>query len=977
MLEHDAALIRRPVLTGHQQIEGLWFPAERFDESERARQILDHWQTGARACRFDDGDLLRFRQPVSVQCDALVGWPLIRQGHTLCSAPLTPQEVARLPAADVWLVRGSHVSALQLRDAITLAPGEWIDVGTYTLLDTFDCSSALPEPAPEPRAVPTDVREILGGALGPVSPEREGVMRALLERPRTAAKSQPDQPVKPSNSAWKSTEVPSWPWLKLGVTFLVLVALFWMATQGQSNGLPPTPVAPEHSAPSDIGAVVLGTVIGSVLFTLLLMGVRKLLRPVEPILPGAARSSRASTPPPTKPPIAPRARPVRHKTAVWRRLLTRLTQHSRLSALYGRRQADYMRRMLAMFENGDLEEALRHAIPLGGGQDSVEQAFGTPQRRQELAISQNQGPSRSMLFEEDLESHLRKIYRQTFERLDRELRIEEAVFVLAELLKDRQEALDYLEKHGRQQQAADLALAWDMPAAMIVRLLSLAGNWERALQVARRDDAFADAVLMLQEKWPANADALRLEWAKALVEKGLWLQAVEVIWSLPAEREQATQWLLNAEAAGGRLAMGALVKRAVLLPDTLVAYGAWIEQLRDDPQRSAERAALAEALLQQKSETNALAWLAGATVHAIIADQACDHGRLTRDQLKALIKMSKDKLLQADLPEQALPRAARVPLERVASALEWEAPDRGNLPIFDAVPLEDARYLVALGEAGALVIDAAGKTLFHFPIPAQAIVLAHGRQVALALARRDNVWRISKLDLVNGTVKDLGVLMLDVFARSFDGTAWTIGRGQQLRVVDVDRGFETLWQVSDLPGHIVRLETDEQNECLWLSDPEQGSQLWCYRLPARRLLSREPMPAMIYQNGFQLVDASGEVTEFMLQHKVEEDPVLVLEQRNSRKNYRLPGYVDAFAYDPVLSVYLCERWLLIGYGAAGDSTHWQFNHRQSDRICATLQWPAQSLQVRRLGADWLLFDRQGRLSHINVDEASQRNISLN
>lgn len=977
MLEHDAALIRRPVLTGHQQIEGLWFPAERFDESERARQILDHWQTGARAYRFDDGDLLRFRQPVSAQCDALVGWPLIRQGHTLCSAPLTPQEIARLPAADVWLVRGSHVSTLQLRDAITLAPGEWIDVSTYTLLDTFDCSSALPEPAPEPRAVSTDVREILGGALGPVSPEREGVMRALLERPRTAAKNQPDQSVKPSNSAWKSTEEPSWPWLKLGVTFLVLVALFWMGTQGQSNGLPPTPVAPERSAPSGIGAVVLGTVIGSVLFTLLLMGVRKLLRPVEPILPGAGRASRASTPPATKPPIAPRARPVRHKPAIWRRVLTRLTQHSRLSALYGRRQADYMRRMLAMFENGDLEEALRHAIPLGGGQDSVEQAFGTPQRRQELAISQHQGPSRSMLFEEDLESHLRKIYRQTFERLDRELRIEEAVFVLAELLKDRQEALDYLEKHGRQQQAADLALAWDMPAAMIVRLLCLAGNWERALQVARRDDAFADAVLMLQEKWPANADALRLEWARALVEKGLWLQAVEVIWSLPAEREQATQWLLNAEAAGGRLAMGALVKRAVLLPDTLVAYGTWIEQLRDDPQRFAERAALAEALLQQKSETHALAWLAGATVHAIIADQACDHGRLTRDQLKALIKMSKDKLLQADLPEQALPRAARVPLERVASAFEWEAPDRGNLPIFDAVPLEDARYLVALGEAGALVIDAAGKTLFHFPIPAQTIVLADGRQVALALARRDNVWRISKLDLVNRTVKDLGVLMLDVFARSFDGTAWTIGRGQQLRVVDVDRGFETLWQVSDLPGQIVSMKDDVQNECLLLSEPGVGCQLWRYRLPERRLQSREPLPEAIFPEGFQLFDSCGAVIDVRLQYQDEDDPILVLEQRGSRKGYRLPGHVDAFANEPLLHVFPVEHWFVIGYGTEDQQSRWRFIHRTSDQVCASLQWPSQNVQVRFLGADWLLFDRQGRLSHINVDEASQCNISLN
>lgn len=157
MLESDEVLIRRPILAGHQQIEGLWFSFERFNEFERVRLIIDQWQTGASVYRFAEGDLVRFCQPVSVQCEMLVGWPLVRQGRALCSALLDPEEMRSLPAGDVWLVRGSHVCALQLRDAVPLAPGQWIDVSGCTLLDTYDCRSTLPDPVLEPLMVSTDV----------------------------------------------------------------------------------------------------------------------------------------------------------------------------------------------------------------------------------------------------------------------------------------------------------------------------------------------------------------------------------------------------------------------------------------------------------------------------------------------------------------------------------------------------------------------------------------------------------------------------------------------------------------------------------------------------------------------------------------------------------------------------------------------------------------------------------------------------
>lgn len=976
MLERDETLIRRPVLTGQQLIEGMWFSSERFSEDERSRLILRQWQTGARAYRFADGDLLRFRQPLSVRCEALAGWPLIRQGRALCSARLTPEEMSSLPAADVWLVRGSQVGALQFRDAESLAPGRWLDISGYTLLDTYDCRSVLPEPALEPVAALTDVREILGGPLGPVSPEREGIMQALHELQRNAPKTDVSGPGKaPTGKAkagkGKTAERSSSFWLNFGLSLPLFAALFWAMSPDEKtrhSGLP-TP-ASAAAASSDGSGFVLAAMAGALVIVLLLIGLFTLFRPRAParaVTPVAASRSA----------LAPRATPVQPKPSAWRRWLTRLTLNSRLSALYGKRQAAYMRRMLEMFENGDLQEALRHAIPLGDERGSAEQAFGTPQRRQDLEIGQQRGPVRSMLFEEGFESHLKKIYRQTFARLDREGRIEEAVFVLAELLQVRQEALDYLEKHGRYQQAADLALAWDMPAGMIVRLLCVAGNWQRALQVARRDDAFADAVVMLQAKWPESADRLRLEWAEALTGKGLWLQAVDVIWSLPAERARAAQWLLNAEAAGGRLAIGALVKRAILLPDTLQAYSAWVEQLRNDPQRYAERAALAEALLLKKAEGNALAWLAGATVHAILADQASGHGLLTQIQLQALVKISRDKLLQADLPGQLPPRVAAGPLHEVSSTLAWEAPEEGTRTVLAAVALEDNRYLLALGEAGALVIDATGKTVFHFPVPAQYLVLAHSRQVALALARRDDVWRISKLDLVNRTATDLGVLRLDVFAQSFDGTAWTIGRGEQLRVVDVDRGFESLWHISDLPGRILAMRGDAKNEYLLLSDPDRGSQIWHYRLPERRLLSRGQMPDRIHEDGIQLFSASSEVAEFRLKLQPDEEPVLIIEQGSDRRGYRLPGFDEGAVSDEALQMHLFEHWLLIGYATADQETRWHFIHRKTDRLCAVLSWPSHDVQVHCQGDDWLLFDHQGRLSHINVSEASHRKLSLN
>ena len=72
----------------------------------------------------------------------------------------------------------------------------------------------------------------------------------------------------------------------------------------------------------------------------------------------------------------------------------RLLHTSRLARVLGRRQAAYLGKMMDMFERGDLNEALKHAIPLGD-LSSLDQrpALGLPSPRNNLSILPWQGLS--------------------------------------------------------------------------------------------------------------------------------------------------------------------------------------------------------------------------------------------------------------------------------------------------------------------------------------------------------------------------------------------------------------------------------------------------------------------------------------------------------------------------------------------------------------------------------------------------------
>ena len=213
------------------------------------------------------------------------------------------------------------------------------------------------------------------------------------------------------------------------------------------------------------------------------------------------------------------------------RLGMRLLHTSRLARLLGRRQAAYLGKMMDMFERGDLDEALRHAIPLSDLSSLSQQpALGVPSPRNDLSILPWQGlSSRSIGLEGEFMAHLVQLYRSTFNRLVAQNRIEEAAFVLAELLRANQEAVAFLERHGKLRLAAELAEARELPPGLVVRQWFIAGDIKRAIGIARRTQAFADAVLRLERKDKKQAEQLRLLWAASLAAGGNYAGAVDVI----------------------------------------------------------------------------------------------------------------------------------------------------------------------------------------------------------------------------------------------------------------------------------------------------------------------------------------------------------------------------------------------------------------------------------------------------------------
>jgi hypothetical protein len=507
--------------------------------------------------------------------------------------------------------------------------------------------------------------------------------------------------------------------------------------------------------------------------------------------------------------------------------------------------------MMDMFERGDLNEALKHAIPLNDLSSLTQgPALGVPSPRSNLSILPwQQLSARNIGLGTDVMAYLVQLYRASFKRLEAQNRIEEAAFVLAELLRANEEAVAFLERHGKLRLAAELAEGRELPPGLVVRQWFIAGDIKRAVAIARRTHAFADAIARLERKKDKDqAEKLRLVWAVSLAEGGNYAAAVDVIWPIEAHRQTARKWIDKAIEIGGPVAARMLARKLVIVPEDFDDIRSRALTFLEDESFELQETRMSFAeTLAFGDNTREAQTLARVTARALLRDAGQNTSALTAKRFNRLVKITGDGPLRTDVPPFPPERDQRVnQLLSVACA----AADCGSIPVHDALLLPNGRMLVALGEIGVRLLTPDGRTVTHFDQPAEKLVISDNGTRAIALARRGEVWRLSRLDLIEWRSEDWCEARIDAFAPNYDGSLWFLGAKGDFYAIDAHaKGFEALWRVPDAGGRVLRVARSESS-CTFLtvsnvwSDVEQ----WVYQLPLltlRRRTSPPDLPANV------------------------------------------------------------------------------------------------------------------------------------
>jgi hypothetical protein len=524
----------------------------------------------------------------------------------------------------------------------------------------------------------------------------------------------------------------------------------------------------------------------------------------------------------------------------------RLLHTSRLARVLGRRQAAYIGKMMDMFERGDLNEALKHAIPLGDLSSlSDRPALGVPSPRNNFSIFPWQaGSTRGIPLEHEVLAYLYQLYRASFNRLAAQNRIEEAAFVLAELLRANEEAVAFLERHGKLTLAAELAEARELPPGLVVRQWFIAGDIKRAVEIARRTQAFADAVLRLEKRNDyERAEDLRVVWAESLAEGGNYAGAVEVIWCLPPQRLRAREWMDRAIEVGGPVTARMLARKLTIAPDDFDDIRCRAMTFLEDEsfEQQEMRAVFVETLCSGDSTREART-LARVAARAVLCDAGQNTSTLTAKEFARLVNFTGDGPLRTDVPP--FPTESDESESPAQFSIACQAADCGSMPIHDALFLPGGRMLVALGEVGARLLTRDGRTVTHFDRPAEKLVISDNGDRAIALARRGEVWRLLRLDLIERRSEDWCDAPIDAFAPSFDGSLWFLGAKGDFYAIDAQsKRFEALWRVPEAGSRVLSVARSE-SACGFLTASSDLSdvQQWIYQLPMLTLRSRTSPP---------------------------------------------------------------------------------------------------------------------------------------
>ncbi|HEX5750247.1 MAG TPA: bpX6 domain-containing protein [Archangium sp.] len=645
-----------------------------------------------------------------------------------------------------------------------------------------------------------------------------------------------------------------------------------------------------------------------------------------------------------------------------------------LGSLLGQRKAEYVRRLFDLFDEGNLQEALRYAIPLdkGAPTEHTRVSLGLPGPREHLSIQPRRGGAASVFGGgAQVYDALRERYREAFRKLEREGRIEEASFVLAELLHENEEAVSFLEKHGRLRLAAELAEGRKLAPGLVVRQWLLAKDVARAVDIARRAGAFADAVLRLERSHPAEARVLRLLWGEVLAQSGDYARAVEVVWPVEDARRLTHAWLERGVEAGGVSGARLLARMLSVLPERFDTVRTRALALLDseDAEGAPARQAFTEALAREVDRAKEAAMpgqvLLRPAVRALLRDRAAGHLRPTPRELERLVLLTGDTALRADLPSlPSLPERGGFPAE--AAPHVFGAAEGGPWPIHDAVPLSGGRLLVALGEAGARLVTRDGRCVAHFDVPAFSLVLSVHEDRALALAPRGELKRLSRLDLVQRRAEPWCDTRVDAFAPVYDGSLWFFAVEHTVMAVDALAAEpRALWRVPQLGGQVLEVAVGVAELSFVTFNAAGELERWTCSVPDPTLRSRQVMPRKLESLRHLSLEGDGSLVA------LDEDEIRWMD------SYRAPPV------RPPLLPWNALRTLVLGgpHMVAVEPTPvgervWLLERKEGTVRARFLFEGDAPVSVRFLHAELLLFDSAGRLARVDLSRGEVRRVVL-
>ncbi|MFE6871285.1 bpX6 domain-containing protein [Kitasatospora sp. NPDC057692] len=733
---------------------GFVFDVPLIGAAEAADRVLGLWCEGARIRELPDGSwLLTLPEPVLTRPDRAPGLPLERTGRGALAAPGASAEAAgagRLLLLDADLTH-THV----IDDLPEVDPSDWLRTTGLTLHRPRPVGVApAPEAAPVEESVPTAPRPDLRAAAG-IRPTSDRARRLTAEAPPAPDTRRPRRRGGPQLAVDPRTA-------KVIITLMIVLPLVLVVLYGvgllADRGFDPGGVVVASAVAGAAYAVLFGKRAGQA---------------------GGGRAAGTSA----DGGVAPRG--TRRTGRPWfGDRLARITLRTPAARLLHQRHVRYLHELTRAFEQHRWEDALRDAFPLASGHRD-----GAPARTWlTLALPQRfTGPLRATpatgvttvttpFHSSTAHAHLTGLYRGAADRLESQGRIDEAAYVLADLLDAPAEAVALLERHGRLTAAAELAEGRDLPAELVVRLWWRAGERERAVRTAHRRGVFATAVDRLAATDPQAARALRAAWAEHCRAAGDRLGAVEVAWPDPGLRPSIAADLRDAVALGGPVRGRALPYLLALgAGDATRALARAVLDGDGDPHTSG-RSALAAALADlPAADETADRELATAAARSAVRDGGFGGGfggARGGGPGGAAEKALFDRLLRRADPLAAadLPRPRPLPHLRTAAPTYTAADRPGTLPVLDAALLASGSLLVACGQAGVRLLAPDGRTRARWDTPADRLVLAdHGGSALLVTDHGPDLRAFAHLDLATRAVRPWSTLRARNVAPSFDG----------------------------------------------------------------------------------------------------------------------------------------------------------------------------------------------------------------